>query len=150
MTSELGDLHEALQNHSIAGQMPPVWQIFWQRFFQAERLAWSQLNRELGSVVLCCGPTDIHQVLAPVWQRQPVVLIGSALDADKKAVRYRDRLGIGDMTCLAFGPDRHHEMVQLYLQGRLPMPTRTARISHRRQWRADYRLGLLAHPSERV
>ena len=121
-TTLLVDLHEALQNHSIAGQMPPVWQIFWQRFFQAERLAWSQLNRELGSVVLCCGPPDIHQVLAPVWQRQPVVLIGSALDADKKAVRYRDRLGLGDMTCLAFGPDRHHDLVQLYLPDRLPMP----------------------------
>ncbi len=115
-------LHNTLQTHSITGQMPMLWQTFWQRFFQEERLAWSQLNRELGSVVLCCGPTDIHAVLAPAWQRQPVVLIGSALDADKKAVRYRDRLGLGDMTCLSFGPDRHQDLVQLYLPDRLPMP----------------------------
>ena len=120
--SLLTELHDALKTHGIAGQMPPLWQTFWQRFFQQERLAWSQLDRDLGSMVLCCGPTDIHSTLAPVWQRQPIVLIGSALDTDKKAIRYRERLGLGDMTCLEFGPNRHHDLVQLYLPDRLPMP----------------------------
>jgi len=120
--SLLIELYDTLQTHGLTGQMPQSWKTFWQRFFQSERLAWSQLDRELGNVVLCCGPTDIHQSLAPVWQRQPVVLIGSALDADKKAGRYRGRLGLGDMTCLSFGPDRHHDLIQLYLPDRLPMP----------------------------
>ncbi|MEM6867706.1 MAG: helicase C-terminal domain-containing protein [Cyanobacteria bacterium P01_C01_bin.121] len=117
------ELHDALQTHGASGgQMPQRWQTFWRCFIQPERLAWSQLNREIGSVMFCCGPTDIHQVLAPMWQRQPLVLIGSALDADKKAMRYRERMGLGDMTCLSFGPDRHHDLVQLYLPDRLPMP----------------------------
>ena len=85
-------------------QLPPSWQRFWQRFSQVERLAWSSLDRDLGSVALHCGPTDIDSHLAPIWARQPVVLIGSALDEDTQAQRYRDRMGLGDMTCLSFGP----------------------------------------------
>ncbi|MGB3572722.1 MAG: helicase C-terminal domain-containing protein, partial [Phormidesmis sp.] len=118
----LQTLYERLQIYGSESQMPPRWQTFWQRFFQTERLAWSQINRDLGSIVLCCGPTDIDQVLAPVWQQQPVVLIGTALDVDKQATRYRAQLGLGEMTCLKFGPDRHHDWIQLYLPDRLPMP----------------------------
>jgi len=118
----LQTLHERLQIYGSESQMPSRWQTFWQRFFQTERLAWSQINRDLGSIVLCCGPTDIDQVLAPVWKQQPVVLIGAALDADKQATRYRAQLGLGEMTCLKFGPDRHHDWIQLYLPDRLPMP----------------------------
>jgi len=105
-----------------ASQLPRAWQQFWQQFTQAERLAWSQLNRELGSVSLRCGPTDIQTKLSPIWQQQPIVLMGAALDTDKKAQPYRDRLGLGEMTCLHFGPDQHNDVVQLYLPDRLPMP----------------------------
>lgn len=87
-----------------------------------ERLAWSSLDRDLGSVVLHCGPTDINSSLAPVWAQQPVVLIGAALAEDTRAERYRDRMGLGDMTCLRFDPDRRNDLVQLYLPDRLPMP----------------------------
>ncbi len=118
----LQTLHERLRTYGRESHMPPRWQIFWSRFFQAERLAWSQFDRGIGSITLCCGPTDIDQVLMPVWEQQPVVLIGAALDADKKATRYRAQLGLGEMTCLQFGPDRHHDWVQLYLPDRLPMP----------------------------
>ncbi len=118
----LRTLYERLQIYGSDSQMPRRWQTFWQRFFQTERLAWSQINRDLGSIVLCCGPTDIDQLLAPVWQQQPVVLIGAALDADKQATRYRMQLGLGEMTCLKFGPDRRHDWIQLYLPDRLPMP----------------------------
>ncbi|MEL6552464.1 MAG: helicase C-terminal domain-containing protein [Cyanobacteria bacterium J06621_11] len=118
----LCELHILLQTYGNTEQMPAQWQTFWDRFFQSERLAWSQLNRSLGHVSLCCGPTDIDQVLSSVWDRQPVVLMGAALDPDKKAARYRQRLGLGELTCLQFGPDRHHDLVQLYLPDRLPMP----------------------------
>ncbi|MGD1896914.1 MAG: helicase C-terminal domain-containing protein [Phormidesmis sp.] len=118
----LAALHDLLTTYGSTVAMPPCWQTFWSRFFQPERLAWSQISRSLGTVVLCCGPTDIHQTLTPLWAQQPVVLMGAALDADKKAASYRERLGLGEMTCLRFGPDRHHDMVKLYLPERLPMP----------------------------
>jgi len=122
--SLLRELHEVLTFHNAEGQMPSRWQMFWQMFWQpaVERLAWSQLDRDLGSIALCCGPTDIDQVLAPIWIQQPVVLMGTALDESSRAEQYRDRLGLGDMTCLKFGPDRRHDLVQLYLPDKLPMP----------------------------
>jgi ATP-dependent DNA helicase DinG len=120
------ELHDCLQSDDGKGEdegrFPPQWQRFWQQFSQAERLAWSQPNRQLGSVTLCCGPSDIRESLAPVWAQQPVVIIGAALDAATQAERYRDRLGLGEMTCLRFGPDQHSDLVQLYLPDRLPMP----------------------------
>lgn len=118
----LYELYELLQAYGDRGRLPPVWQQFWQRFSQMERLAWSSVNRELGSVALHCGPIDLQESLAPVWAQQPIVLIGAALDTDSKAERYRDRLGLGEMTCLRFGPDRHSDLIQLYLPDRLPMP----------------------------
>ncbi len=118
----LYELYELLQAYSDGGRLPAVWQQFWQQFSQTERLAWSSVNRELGSVALHCGPIDLKASLAPVWAQQPVVLIGAALDTDPKAERYRDRLGLGEMTCLRFGPDRHSDLIQLYLPDHLPMP----------------------------
>ncbi len=102
--------------------LPLQWRAFWQQFQQADRLAWSQLDRSSGTVSLCCGPTDIDQRLAPVWAQQPVVLMGAALDTEKQASKYRSRLGLGEMTCLNFGPDRHNDLIHLYVPDRLPMP----------------------------
>ena len=118
----LDELRELLMTFGDHDRLPRPWQQFWQQLDTPDRLAWSQLNRELGSFLLCCGPTDIDSVLAPIWQQQPIVLVGAALDADTQAKRYRERLGLGDMTCLRFGPDRHHDLIQLYLPDRLPMP----------------------------
>ena len=119
----LQELYEQLL-HSVDGQMPPRWRSFWHQFQQpsVERLAWSQLDRSVGSLTICSGPADIDQALAPIWDQQPVVLVGTALDEDSHAVRYRDRLGLKDMTCLQFGPDRRHDLIQLYLPDKLPMP----------------------------
>lgn len=118
----LHELRECLETSGDRARCPLPWQQFWQQFSQTERLAWSHLNRDVGSVSLCCGPTDIRERLAPVWAQQPIVLMGAALDADRRAKSYRDRLGLGEMTCLHFGPDRHSDLVQLYLPDRLPMP----------------------------
>ena len=120
----LNKLYEQLTLHSDHGQMPLRWQAFWERFQSdpAERLAWSQLDRTMGSLSLCSGPTDINAALTPVWEKQPVVLIGTALDESDRAERYRERLGLGDLTCLKFGPDRRNDLLQLYLPDKLPMP----------------------------
>lgn len=129
----LHELSDAIQVYGDEGQMPEQWRRFWQQFSQAERLAWSSLNRQVGRVELCCGPTDIRAQLVPVWTQQPVVLIGAALDADAKAERYRDRLGLGEMTCLRFCPDQRNDLVQLYLPDRLPMPNTSHFSSAARQ-----------------
>ena len=118
----LDELYDWLLMYGDSSQLPRRWRQFQRRFSQAEKLAWSSLDRDLGSVVLHCGPTEINSSLAPVWAQQPVVLIGAALDEDTQAERYRDRLGLGDMTCLQFGPDRRNDLIQLYLPDRLPMP----------------------------
>ena len=118
----LHELFDALQSYGDDGRLPLPWRAFAHHLAQPERLAWSRLNRDLGSVVLSSAPPDLDAVLAPVWAQQPVVLMGADLDTDQKAQSYRARLGLGDMTCLRFGPDRHHDLVQLYLPDRLPMP----------------------------
>jgi ATP-dependent DNA helicase DinG len=119
----LYELFEWLHICGDSSQLPLRWQRFWQRFSTpVERLAWSSLDRDRGSVVLHCSPTDINSSLAPVWVQQPIVLIGAALAEDTRAERYRDRMGLGDMTCLRFDPDRRNDLVQLYLPDRLPMP----------------------------
>ncbi|WP_228021433.1 ATP-dependent DNA helicase [Vasconcelosia minhoensis] len=117
------ELYQTLLNgYAQEPILPITWQRFWQRFRSPERLAWSRLNRERGSIELHCSPADISATLSPIWTQQPVVLMGAALGLDDKASVYRARLGLSDMTCLKFAPDRHHDMIQLYLPDRLPMP----------------------------
>lgn len=120
----LHTLYEQLTAYGSEAQMPPQWRSFWQQILQpaTERLAWSQLDRSMGSVALCTGPIDIEKKLTPVWEQQPVVVMGTALDEGDRAERYRQRLGFGDMTCLRFGPDRSNDLIQLYLPDKLPMP----------------------------
>jgi ATP-dependent DNA helicase DinG len=48
--------------------------------------------------------------------------MGGALDPTTEATHYRQRLGLGDMTCLKFNPDRQTEEIQLYLPDRIPLP----------------------------
>ncbi|MEM9090891.1 MAG: helicase C-terminal domain-containing protein [Cyanobacteria bacterium P01_F01_bin.53] len=118
----LSELCKTLEDYGDNDLFPKHWSQFWHQLTTTERLAWSHLDRQFGSLSLYCGPTDIQEYLAPVWAQQPIVLIGAALDADRKAKPYRDRLGLGKMTCLHFGPDRHNDLIQLYLPDRLPMP----------------------------
>lgn len=118
----LEELFELLNMRCDLSGLPGQWQLFWRQFQQPDRLAWSQLDRSSGMVSLCCGPTDINTRLEPVWAQQPIVLMGAALDAKKQASVYRARLGLGEMTCLNFGPDRHNDLIHLYLPERLPMP----------------------------
>jgi ATP-dependent DNA helicase DinG len=116
-------LYEWLALYAEPSQLPLRWQQFWHQFFQPEQLAWSSRQElTLSSVTLHCGPTEVNAHLAPIWTQQPVVLMGAALDASARAERYRDRLGLEELTCLKFGPDRHQDLVQLYLPDHLPMP----------------------------
>ena len=66
--------------------------------------------------------SQVASALSPIWSRQPVVLVGSALDQEAEAPIYRQRVGLSDVTCLKFSADRHNELIQLYLPDKLPLP----------------------------
>ena len=130
-TEQLGWLQnlrqELIENHPdrVVAQaaMPIAWNRFWARLHPPDHLLWAALNRDEGQFRICCAPVEVASLLKPLWSQQPVVLIGAAVDSEAKATTYRQRLGLeGDMTCLKFGPDRHNEMIPLYLPDHLPLP----------------------------
>ena len=82
----------------------------------------AQVDRQSGTFTLQHGPIRLAPVLRPIWQLQPTVLIGSALDLDANADTYRQTHGLDDLTCIKFSPPRHESSVQLYQPDRMPMP----------------------------
>lgn len=120
-------LHQVLSaSRAIApqaeGPMPPQWARFWQQFNPPDHLLWFSVERDQGRMALHCAPVELATALAPVWLRQPVVLIGAALDPEAGAENFRQRLGLGDLTCLQFTPHRQNDAIQLYLPSHLPLP----------------------------
>ncbi|PSB29036.1 helicase [Stenomitos frigidus] len=102
--------------------LPAVWSRFGDTFQLDNQLLWADISRRQGQFSLHCGPVTVAAALAPLWSQQSVILIGGALDVDAEATVYRQRLGLDDLTCLKFTPDRQDELIQLYLPERLPMP----------------------------
>lgn len=102
--------------------LPRGWQRFRRQLERNDGMTWLQLNREFGQLILSCAPVNLADMMAPIWQRQPVILIGAAVDEETQAENYRQRLGLDDLTCLKFTPDRHQDGIQLYTPDRLPMP----------------------------
>lgn len=99
--------------------------VSWQLLYQAvqqEQILWTEIARSQGSFSLHAAPNEVASLLASIWAQQPIVLIGGALDPDSDAKIYRQRLGLPDLTCLKFSPDRQNELIHLYLPDGLPMP----------------------------
>lgn len=118
----LAALFQAMESDSVAAAaMPAVWSAFSQSL-QRDTLLWAEISRRHGQFSLHCGPVEVATALAPIWSQQSTVLIGGALDVDADALVYRQRLGLDDLTCLKFSPDRQDDLIQLYLPERLPMP----------------------------
>ncbi|MDB9510760.1 helicase C-terminal domain-containing protein, partial [Kamptonema animale CS-326] len=101
---------------------PHPWSNFWQGWQSDNQLRWAEISRSQGSFSLYCTPVDVAGALSNIWLKQPVVLVGGALDLDPKALIYRQAVGLPDITCVKFSPDRHSELIQLYVPDRLPMP----------------------------
>jgi ATP-dependent DNA helicase DinG len=121
----LSHLYESLQPLSISEQsnsLPQPWQAFGQKFQAEGQLLWTEVARQQGLFSLHCAPAEVAGTLQPIWQQQPVVLIGGALDLEANAPTFRQRIGLEDLTCVKFSPDRQHELIQLYLPDGLPMP----------------------------
>ena len=122
-------LYEALQpdaGEDSVRHLPASWKNFWQRWRTRAQLIWASIARQNGQFSLYCGPVEVASALSKVWSQQPVVLIGGALDLDREASVYRQQVGLGELTCLKFSPDRHSELIQLYVPDKLPLPNTPA------------------------
>lgn len=107
----------------IPDAIPPAWQAFFDRFNSDNALVWAAIARQSGQFGLHCAPIEVASALSPIWDQQPTVLIGGALDLDADAAIYRSSVGLSDdLTCLKFALDRQEDMVQLYQPEGLPMP----------------------------
>ncbi len=115
-----------------------TWQNFWQQFqFCTDTLPsrdainrvsthspllWMTIARRQGAFSLHCAPIELDKILTPVWQQQPVVLIGSALEPEQEATLFRSRIGLQDVIPLKFSGENQSEAIQLYLPHQLPLP----------------------------
>ncbi|WP_244533041.1 helicase C-terminal domain-containing protein [Geitlerinema sp. PCC 9228] len=125
---ELGIIRE-LQQQISERQLPAAWQRFPQAQTISNWMFWSQLDRAYGYFSLFAAPVELASSLQSVWQQQPVVLIGGSLEPDTQAPLFRQQIGLPDVTCVKFSPDRHHEPIQLYMRDGLPLPN-TPRFRH--------------------
>ncbi len=107
----------------IPGAVPAAWQAFFKQFNSENSLVWATIARQSGQFGLHCAPLEVASALNLIWDQQPTVLIGGALDLDADAIIYRSSVGLGDdLTCLKFALDRQEDIVQLYQPEGLPMP----------------------------
>ena len=119
---QLFDILQPVTEEDRYYYVPQHWKQFWQCWQQPSQLLWASIARSQGQFSLYCEPVEVATALSQVWSQQPVVLIGEALDLDAEASIYRQQLGLGDLTCLKFSPDRNSRLIQLYLPDGLPMP----------------------------
>lgn len=102
--------------------LPLNWRDFDQKWQNYRPLKWVDIDRNQGTFSLYCTPLNLPEILAPIWLKQPLVLIGNSLDLDPKASIYREKIGLPELTCLKFSPDRNSESIQVYFSARLPLP----------------------------
>jgi ATP-dependent DNA helicase DinG len=116
------DMLIALQK-SLPPDLPKAWKTFLSQLQAENRLVWATIARQTGQFFLHCAPAEVASALTSVWDQQPTVLIGGALDLDTEATTYRQQIGLeGDVTCLKFALDRQEDIFQLYQPDRIPMP----------------------------
>jgi len=120
---EQAALGEAVALIATLENAPPRWCKLQANLADRNCFLWAQLDRDSGGLVLHHSPASIAQSLAAVWSQQPVVAIGGAVSTPSGHTDYlRDDLGLEDVTCVQFAPDRQTAGVQLYLPDRLPLP----------------------------
>lgn len=117
-------LYQALDDLGVPDTaLPSAWRKYRQQCLGSEaQLRWVTISRRQGLFSLGSAPVDVNTTLSPIWQRQPVVLVGSALELEAEAPLFRQRLGLEDLTCLKFSGDRSSEAIQLYVPDKLPLP----------------------------
>jgi len=89
---------------------------------QPSPLLWVSRQSNQGFFCLHIAPAEVAIALNPIWHQQPVVLIGSFLDREPQAPVFREKLGLPEMLCLQYSPNRQQEHIRLYLPDRFPLP----------------------------
>ena len=112
-------IHSSIESLSF---LSAAWSKFWHQWETNGQLKWAQINRSAGSFSLYCAPIQVAEVLSKIWDFQPVVLIGGAVDLEPKAPIFRQMLGLPELTSVKFSPDRQSELIQLYIPDGLPLP----------------------------
>jgi ATP-dependent DNA helicase DinG len=102
--------------------LPINWQRFDRELTKPHRLCWAQIDKTYGTFTLAITPIDLVAELSPIWERQPSILITSAVDLTAQAIGYRQELGLGEVTSVKFPLDRQANAIELYLPRWMPMP----------------------------
>ena len=89
---------------------------------QLNPLLWVSRQSSKGFFTLHIAPAEVATALNPIWHQQPLVIIGSFLDREPQAPVYREKLGLPEMLCLQYAPNRQQEYIRLYLPERFPLP----------------------------
>ncbi len=119
----LQQLYDGLTEHNQSAlALPTQWRLFEPPLRSPNTISWATVDREMGQFSLYTAPVDLSAPLSTIWPAQPVVLIGGTLDLDADAAISRQRLGLTDVTCVQFSPDRQTNLIHLYLPEKLPMP----------------------------
>ncbi len=107
----------------FAPNLPPNWHKFQHQLSASqEQIVWATIDRPHGKFTLKIAPSNSINQLAPVWERQPTVLITSAVDVTAEAIGYRQELGLAELTSVKFSLDRQTDLFQLYIPRWMPMP----------------------------
>ncbi|PSF37918.1 helicase [Aphanothece hegewaldii CCALA 016] len=93
-----------------------------ERIQDENKIMWVSVNREAKEFTLNISPVEIASILQPIWEKQPVVLMGGFLDSEKTATIYRQQLGLPDVLSLKFSANQKSEYIQLYIPDGLPLP----------------------------
>ena len=131
LQSELGLIGHLCQVLASKRLLTGKFKEFWHEISQKNTISWISrppTGYKQNAIVsewfaINVAPGEVRQYLQPIWQEQPVVILGGFLDIESTAATYRQRLGLDrDMLSLKFTPHRQKNHIQLYLPDRLPLP----------------------------
>lgn len=91
------------------------------QFNRHKYLIWVSRDRHEGFFTIFLAPGEVATALTPIWQQQPVVIIGSFLDREPKAFNYREKLGLPEILAVKFAPNQQHNFIRLFIPDRFPL-----------------------------
>ncbi len=123
LDSEWGMIDYLCQILSQKQLLQGKFQQFWHQIADKSNISWISRDRDQGSFSINLAPARVSSNLKPIWQQQPVVIIGSFLDTEANAATYQQQIGLNSgILTLKFAPNRQNDHIQLYIPDRFPLP----------------------------